>query len=413
MGALRERDFRIVLVGQTVSALGSTLVPVALSFAVLDLTGSASELGLVLGSGALALVAFILLGGMIADRVPRQVMMTAADACRCGSQLALGLLLVVGRPPVLLLAGLNAVAGAAAALFTPAAAGLTPALVRPEHLQQANALQQTATAAAEIAGPAIAGLVVVTVGPGWAIIADALTFAVSAALLSRLRLDQAPRPERQHWIRDLRDGWTDLRGRSWFRAVVLSLAGINLLYAAYLVLGPLVSERYYNGAASWAAVCTATGAGAMGAGLLATRIQPRYPLRAAALFALLGGLAPLAFSIRMPIWVVACGAALDGAGIVLFESLWQTTVQVHIPEQMLSRASSYDYFASYSAIPVGLAIAAPVAAAVGPRPVLLMVAVVSFLLVLAMLGVSSLRHLGATTEQAQPADGQASGLAAS
>jgi MFS family permease len=412
MGALRERNFRLVFIGQTVSALGNTLVPVALSFAVLELTGSADDLGLVLGSGAIAMVAFMLIGGVIADRLPRQAMMIAADTCRCGSQLALGVLLVADRPSVLLLAGLTAVAGAAGALFTPAAAGLTPALVPPEYLQQANALQQTTMAAAGIAGPAVAGLLVVTVGAGWAIIADAVTFAVSAGLLLRLRLAQAPRQERQRWIRDLRDGWTDFWGRNWFRAVVLSFAGINLLYAAYLVLGPLASRRYYDGAATWAAVCTASGVGAMVAGLIAARLRPRYPLRAAALFALLGGLAPVALSALMPIWVVACGAALDGAGIVLFESLWQTTVQRHIPEQMLSRASSYDYFASYSAIPVGLAIAAPVAGALGLRPMLLMIAVGSFLLVLAMLAVSSVRHLPATVGQAEPAGQPASGLAA-
>jgi MFS family permease len=412
MGALRERNFRLVFIGQTVSALGNTLVPVALSFAVLELTGSADDLGLVLGSGAIAMVAFMLIGGVIADRLPRQAMMIAADTCRCGSQLALGVLLVADRPSVLLLAGLTAVAGAAGALFTPAAAGLTPALVPPEYLQQANALQQTTMAAAGIAGPAVAGLLVVTVGAGWAIIADAVTFAVSAGLLLRLRLAQAPRQERERWIRDLRDGWTDFWGRNWFRAVVLSFAGINLLYAAYLVLGPLASRRYYDGAATWAAVCTASGVGAMVAGLIAARLRPRYPLRAAALFALLGGLAPVAFSALMPIWVVACGAALDGAGIVLFESLWQTTVQRHIPEQMLSRASSYDYFASYSAIPVGLAIAAPVAGALGLRPMLLMIAVGSFLLVLAMLAVSSVRHLPATVGQAEPAGQPASGLAA-
>jgi predicted MFS family arabinose efflux permease len=412
MGALRERNFRLVFIGQTVSAVGNTLVPVALSFAVLDLTGSADDLGLVLGSGAIVMVAFMLIGGVIADRLPRQAMMIAADTCRCGSQLALGVLLVADRPSVLMLAGLTAMAGAAAALFTPAAAGLTPALVRPAYLQQANALQQTTTAAAGIAGPAVAGLLVVTVGPGWAIVADAVTFAVSAGLLLRLRLTQAPRQERQHWIRDLRDGWTDFWGRIWFRAVTLSFAGINLLYAAYLVLGPLASRRYYDGAETWAAVCTASGVGAMIAGLVAARLRPHYPLRAAVLFALLGGLAPVAFSARMPVWVVACGAALDGAGIVLFESLWQTTVQRHIPEQMLSRASSYDYFASYSAIPVGLAIAAPVAGALGLRPVLLMIAVGSFLLVLATLAVSSVRHLPATAGQTEPAGQSAPGLAA-
>jgi MFS family permease len=403
MGVLRERNFRLVFAAQAISGLGTTLVPVALSFAVLDLTGSASDLGLVLGSGALALVVFMLAGGVIADRVPRQTVMIAADSCRCLSQLALGIMLVAGHPPVLLLASLTAVAGAATAMFTPAANGLTPALVPAEQLQRANAVQQTAVAASGLVGPAAAGLLVVTAGPGWAIVADALTFAVSALLLSRLRLEHAPRQERQHWIADLRAGWADFRSRTWFRAVVLAFAAINLFYAAYLVLGPVASKRYYDGAASWATVSAATGAGAIIAGLVATRLQPRYPLRAAVLFAMLSALVPLAFSARLPIWLVACAAALDGVGEVAFESLWQTTVQSHIPEQMLSRASSYDYFASFGAMPVGLAIAAPVAAVIGLRPMLLATAVLTFGLLLAMLAVRSVRELGSAADTADPA----------
>ncbi len=403
MGVFRGRNFRLVFAAQAISALGTTLVPVALSFAVLDLTGSASDLGFVLGSGALALIVFMLAGGVIADRVPRPAVMIAADSARCLSQLALGVILVAAHPPVLILASLNAVAGAATAMFTPAANGLMPALVPAEQLQRANALQQTTTAAAGLVGPAAAGLLVVTAGPGWAIIADAVTFALSALLLSRLRLEHAPRQEPQHWIADLRAGWADFRSRTWFRTVVLTFAAINLFYAAYLVLGPVVSKRYYDGAASWATVSAATGAGALVAGLVATRLQPRYPLRAALLFSMLSALVPLAFSTRMPIWLVACAAALDGVGEVLFESLWQTTVQSHIPEQMLSRASSYDYFASLGAMPVGLAIAAPVAAVIGLRPVLLLTAALTFALLLATLAARSVRDLGSAADAADPA----------
>jgi len=402
MDVLRERNFRLVFAAQAISWLGTMLVPVALSFAVLDLTGSASDLGLVLGSGALALVVFMLAGGVVADRVPRQVVMIAADIGRCLSQLALGLTLVTGHPPVLLLACLTAVANAATAMFTPAANGLTPALVPAELLQRANAVLQTTIAASGLVGPAVAGALVVTAGPGWAIVADAVTFALSALLLSRLRIESAPRPEREHWIADLRAGWADFRSRTWFRAVVLSFTSINLCYAVYLVLGPVMSRRYYDGAASWATVSAATGAGAIIAGLAATRLRPRHPLRVAVLFGLLSGLAPLAFSGRMPIWLVACAAALDGAGVVLFESLWQTTVQTHIPEEMLSRASSYDYFASFSAMPVGLAIAAPLASAVGLRPMLLLVAVLTLGSVLAMLAVRSVRELGPAADAADP-----------
>jgi hypothetical protein len=403
MGIWRERNFRLVFIAQAISGLGTMLVPVALSFAVLDLTGSASDLGLVLGSGALALVVFMLAGGVVADRMPRQVVMIAADGVQCLSQLALGVLLVVGHPPVLLLACLTAVTGAATAMFAPAANGLTPALVPAGLLQRANALLPMTFAVSGLVGPVVAGVLVETAGPGWAIVLDALTYALSALLLSRLRLQNVPRQEQQHWIADLRAGWTDFWNRTWFRAVALSFAAINLFYAAYLVLGPVVCKRDYDGAASWATVSAASGAGSLIAGLAATRLRPRHPLRVAVLFGLFSGLGPLAFSGRMPIWLVACAAALDGAGVVLFESLWQTTVQTHIPEEMLSRASSYDYFASFSVMPVGMAIAAPLASVIGLRPMLLASAVLTFGFVLAMLGVRSVRELGAAADAADPA----------
>jgi MFS family permease len=393
MGAWQERNFRLLFIGQTVSSLGNTLLPVALAFGILDLTGSASDFGYVLGAGAVAQVLFMLAGGVIADRVSRRALMMAADSARCAAQLALGLLLLTGHPAVATLAGLNAVAGTGAALFQPASSGLLPALVKPEHLQQANALQQTSSAGAGIAGPAVAGLLVVTVGPGWGIIANAVTFAVSVILLARLRLVHAPRPERSRWIRDLREGWQDFWARRWFRTVVLTFSAINLLYAAYQVLGPVASKRYYHGAGAWAAVATAAAVGSVLAGLLAIRLKPRYPLRVAVLAGLMTGFPALAFAASLPVPVIAVAALLDGAGLVVFESLWQTSVQRHIPDEMLSRASSYDYVGSFAAVPVGLAVAGPVIGILGLRPELLVAGGLSVLLPAGMLLFPSVRNL--------------------
>ncbi|MGH3158423.1 MAG: MFS transporter [Streptosporangiaceae bacterium] len=402
MGAWQERNFRLLFIGQTVSSLGNTLVPVALAFGILDLTGSASDFGYVLGAGALAQVLFMLAGGVIADRVSRRALMMAADAARCAAQLVLGVLLLAGHPAVATLAGLNAVVGIAGALFQPASSGLLPALVRPEHLQQANALQQTSSAGAGIAGPAVAGLLVVTVGPGWGIIANAVTFAVSVILLAQLRLARVLRPERSRWIRDLREGWQDFWARRWFRSVVLTFSAINLIYAAYQVLGPVASKRYYHGAGSWAIIATAAAAGSVLAGLPAIRLRPRYPLRVAVLSGLMIGLPALAFAASLPLPVIAVAAALDGAGLVVCESLWQTSVQRHIPDELLSRASSYDYVGSFAAVPAGLAVAGPVMGVLGLRPELLAVGGLSVLLTAGMLLLPSVRDLRDTPDHPDP-----------
>jgi MFS family permease len=400
-------NFRFLFIGQTVSSFGDTLVPVALAFAVLDLTHSASDLGYVLGVNAATMVAFMLLGGIIADRISRRALMVAADAIRGAASLGLGVLLVTGRPAVLTLVVLNAIVGIATALFQPAATGLLPALVAPECLQRANAMQQSSAAAAGVAGPAVAGLLVVTVGPGWAIIADAATFGLNVVLLAQLRLSQVPRLERQHWVADLRAGWHDFWGRTWFRAVVLGFSVANFLFAAYMVLGPLASERLYDGAAAWATIATAMALGAVCGGLVALRFRPRHPMRAGLPLTALAGLTPVAIAGGWPIAVVVGLAGLGGAGSIIFGSLWQTSVQQHIPANMLSRASSYDYLGSLMAAPIGFALAGPMARAIGLRPVLLISGAIAILLLFGLLLVPAVRDLGdgipeATRVPAQP-----------
>jgi MFS family permease len=393
VSAWRERNFRLLLVAQTVSSFGNTLVPVALAFAVLNLTGSASDLGYVLGAQAAALVVFMLIGGVIADRLSRRWLMVGADAVRGCTQLVLGLLLVTGHPSVLTLAGLGAVVGMATAIYTPASTGLLPALVKQEDLQQANALTQTSRAAAGIAGPAAAGVFVVTVGPGWAIIADAVTFFVSVATLALVRFRHVPRASRRNWFRDLHDGWQDFWARKWFRDVVLGFSVVNLLFAMYSVLGPVMSRRYYGGAAAYATVATAAAIGSVASGLAAMKLRPRHPLRVAVPIAALGCLAPLAFATLLPLPVVAAAGALGGVGFLVFESLWQTSMQRHVPEQMLSRADSYDWSGSLVAYPVGLAIAGPLATAAGPRLVLLAVGVLLVVVMAILLAVPSVWRL--------------------
>jgi hypothetical protein len=211
--------------------------------------------------------------------------------------------------------------------------------------------------------------------PGWAIIADAATFFASVAMLALIQFTHLPRAAGQHWLRDLHDGWRDFWTRAWFRDIVLGAAVFNVLYAVYTVLGPVASRRYYGGAAAWATISTVAAIGSVLAGLAATRLRPRHPLTLAVVLSVLVCLPPLAFAGLLPVPVIAAAAALASGGVVVFTSIWQTSVQRHVPEQMLGRASSYDWFCSLIAFPAGLAIAGPLAAAGGLRPVLLAVGV--------------------------------------
>ena len=163
LDALREREFRLLFTGQIVSLLGDQMVTIALAFAVLDLTGSVSDLGWVIAAKTAPLVAFLLVGGVFADRLPRRAVMLTADLVRLGSQGAVAVLLLTHSARIWQIAVLQAVAGSASAFFNPASTGLTPLTVSAERLQQANALRGISMASAGIVGPAIGGAIV----PAW------------------------------------------------------------------------------------------------------------------------------------------------------------------------------------------------------------------------------------------------------
>ncbi len=393
MGPLRERNFFLLFVGQSVSNLGNSLVPVALTFALLDLTHSAADLGYVLGAEAAAQVAFLLAGGVIADRISRRAVMLASDIVRGAAEAVLGILLITGRPSIWVIGALAVAQGAAGAAFLPASTGLVPAVVSPANLQQANQLQQVASAAASIAGPAVAGVLVVTTSPGWAILLDAGSFAVSVALLAAMQLESVPRPARQHFLRDLRDGWDEFRSRSWLWPMVIAFSIVNMLVGAYSVLGPVASQRYFGGAAAWATVATVSGIGSVAGGLMAARLRPRHPLRAGVSVAAIGGLTPLAFAAGLPVPAIAAVGAFAGTGIILFLSLFNSTMQRQVPEHSLSRVTSYTWFGALIAYPLGLAIAGPVASVLPVRTALLVTGSLQIVAILSLLGVREVRNL--------------------
>ena len=393
MGPLRERNFLFLFIGQSVSGIGNALVPVALAFALLDLTHSAADLGFVLGSQAVAQLAFLLAGGVIADRMSRRAVMLTSDVVRGAAEATLGILLLTGRPAVWIISLLAFAQGAAAAAFLPASSALIPSIVKPENLQRANHLQQVGGAASKVAGPALAGVLVVAASPGWAILFDAFSFGVSVVLLAAMRIGAVPPLARQHFLTDLREGWGEFRSQNWLWPMVLSSALVNLLIGAYAVLGPLASQRYFGGAAAWATVSTVGGIGSVVGGLLTARLQPRHPLRAGLCASIMIGFPPLAFAAGFPVPLIAVSAALAGTAIIIFLSYFNSTMQRQVPERSLSRVSSYTWFGATIAAPLGLAIAGPAVSVFSLRATLLVVGSLMILAILPLLGVRSIWNL--------------------
>jgi MFS family permease len=391
----RTREFRLLFSGQAVSVLGDRMVAVALAFAVLEIGGSVSDVGLVLAAGTFPLVATVLVGGVVADRASRRAVMVAADLVRVVSQGAMAALLIAGVAEVWMLALLAGVGGAATGFFSPASTGLLPEVVLTEQLQPANALRASAVSTGEILGPIVAGVLVAAAGAGWAIAIDAATFAVSAACLTMLRVPTRVAARGSSFVADLREGWVGFRSRRWVWAFVSYFAIVNLVWGAWGTLGPIVADRDLGGAAVWGTVLAAMGVGALVGSLLAARVKPSRPLLFTALadgiFAL-----PLAFlAAGPPVPLIAFGALLSGAGMALAISVWESTLQRHVPGESLSRVSSYDWFGSLAFYPLGLAVWGPIAAAIGVSVSLWLAFGLAVAATLVLLSIPEIRHLPA------------------
>jgi hypothetical protein len=394
-GPLRHRNFQLLFAGQTVSALGDQVVPVALAFAVLDLTGSASDLGLVLAAALVPRLVFTLAGGVWADRLPRQRVMLAADVVRGAAQALVAIDLISGTAQVWHLAVLGAVEGAAGAFFTPASAGLMPALVDPDELQPANALVGLARRATAVVGPAVGGALVTTVGPGWGFALDAATFGASAASLGALRVPAAPHGPRASFLSDLAEGFGELRRHTWYWSNVVSHCLWNAGMGVFLVLGPLVAARSLGGAGDWSAILVTEAVGGVAGGALALRFRPRRPLVWANLSLALLGLPLAGLAGPWPTEALAAVAGLAIAGLAFMSAIWETAVQRHIPAHALSRVVAYDWLASLVVMPVSFALAGSLAGALGTTRVLIGTAIVVSGSSIGILLVPSVRRLGA------------------
>ena len=376
------------------SSFGDRLVPVALAFAVLDLTGSVTDLGVVLAAGTLPLLLCILLGGVWADRLPRQLVMLASDAVRALAQGASAALLLSGNAHVWQLATLQAIYGAAQAFFNPAATALIPQTVDEPQIQQANALLGLTESVFAVLGPAVAGVLVATAGPGWGLATDALSFLVSAAFLSQLRLVHEPSTVQRSTLHEIRAGWSTFRAHTWLWVTSSYFAlFLALGYAPLQVLGPQVARRSLGGAGTWAAISTARGLGSLMGGGLSLRWRPRHPLRAAFIVFIIGTPTLLAaIAAHAALAIILALALIDGITVAVFNTMWFTAIQSEIPQAELSRVASWDELGSLALQPLGQIATGPIAIGIGLSATLYGAGGLTLVLLIAVLAVPATRN---------------------
>jgi MFS family permease len=349
------------------------MLPVALAFGVLADGGRAIDLAYVFGAQEVAALLLYLLGGVAGDRYSRKLVMISADSVRAVSQLILGMLLIKGHAPIAALAACTAIQGLAGGFFTPAADSLVPSLVEPKRLQEANVLQGLGSNVASILGPALAGILVALAGGGWAIIVDAGSFAVNAAMLGFVRVRAVARPgtgQEAGVFRQLRDGWSTFISMRWYVTLVGCFAGFNFFMGVFLTLGPVVAQHSLGGVKAWAAMMTAGAVGSVIGGLALMKFVPRHPLRTGRLLGLPFALMLVLVALALPIVALCAYSAVACTCLLLSGTLSFSSIQRAVPENVLSRVLSYDYFFSFLTLPLGYVAAGLLGSAASPRIVL-------------------------------------------
>lgn len=404
--------FRFLLAGRTINALGNSFAPIALAFAVLDITRSATALGLVVGVRTLVNVVFLLFGGVLADRLPKHLLMVGASLAAFVTQGLVAALVLTGTATIPALVAISAVNGMVAALALPATSSILPQIVPAEMRQQANALSRLALNSAAVLGAPLAGVVVAATNPGWGIAVDAAAFLVSGLFFAFLRVAPVPsatagpgvigdeqtpgaavEPARPNVFADLRTGWSEFWSRTWLWVVVAGFCLLNASWSGSLfVLGPVVADETI-GRQSWGVVLAAETVGMIVGALIAMRLRMRRMLFFGVFSTFFMALPVLILGLRPQFWLLIVGALVAGLMLEQFGIAWETTMQEHVPADKLARVYSYDMVGSFLAIPVGQVAVGPIAHAVGVETTLVGAAVLMTLAVVGMLSSRDVRTL--------------------
>ncbi|HEY2508188.1 MAG TPA: MFS transporter [Streptosporangiaceae bacterium] len=361
---LAYRDFRLLLADRVLAPMSAAFSLVGVSFAVLDSThGSTARLSYVLAAQIAPSLVFLLLGGVIADRVAPQRVIVAANLMIAAGEGTFGILVLAGHPALWQMIALEGLTGTGMAVFYPASSALLPRLVPAEHLQEASALSRLAMNGAQMGGAVLAGFVVAAVGPGWAMSVCGVGMLGTVPLMLALRVTSQERAHQTGMLHELREGWSEFRSHTWLWAIVAQYSIVLMAwYGAFSVLGPVVARTHLGGPAAWGTITGAESLGLIGGGLIALRFSPRRPMLLVVASGAIIGISPLSLAMLWPVPAICAASFLLGITMEIMMVQWTVALARNVPPDMLARVSSYDALGSVMAMPIGALVAGPVAA---------------------------------------------------
>jgi len=363
---LAVRDFRLLLADRLLAPAAFAFSLVGVSFAVLNATGSTADLSYVLAAQIAPSLVFTLIGGVVADRIPPQRVIIAGNLMIALGEGTFGILVLSHQARVWQMIMLELLTGTGMALFYPASQALLPRLVPGDLLQQASAVSRLAMNVAQMGGAALAGIFVAAAGPGWALTVCGTGMLGTVPLLLRIRVAPHVREQRPGMFRELREGWSEFRSRTWLWAIVAQFCVIMMAwYGAFQVLGPVVAKQHLGGPAAWGAITAAESVGLIGGGLASLRFSPRRPMLFVVLIGAAMAISPLSLAMLWALPVVCLAAFGLGITIEMMMVVWTVALTRNIPPAKLARVFAYDALGSVMAMPAGALAAGPIAAAIG------------------------------------------------
>ena len=368
--------FRNLFFARLLTVLGNGIAPIALAFAVLDIGGSAADLGLVVAARSIFNVAFLLIGGVLADRYSRSKVLLSSSVIAALSQGIVAWLVLDGTATIMWLAVLGTINGAAAGIALPASSAMVPQTVPARNLREANAFIQLGIYGGTVIGASLGGVLTAAIGPGWGLAVDALGFAASAPLYLLIRTASAQLLTSQtNILQDLRDGWQEFIARAWVWTIVAQFTVVNAAFSGVvMILGPIVADASF-GRASWGIIVATQSIGLIAGSFIALRWRPRRDLFIGVILVALCAI-PITLLSMVSSTAILMGAFfIAGVGFGQFGVVWAHSLQTHIPPEKLARVYAYDAMGSFVAIPIGELAAGPLAMHYGSRAVLLASAV--------------------------------------
>ncbi len=360
-------DFRLLLADRVLAPASFAFSLVGVSFAVLDVTnGSTLKLSYVLAAQIAPSLVFLLLGGVIADRIAPQKVIIAGNMMMALGEGSFGILVLTAHPALWQMIGLECLTGTGMAIFYPASTALLPRIVPAELMQEASAVSRLAMNGAQMGGAVLAGFVVAAIKPGWALVICGIGLLGTLPLMLALRVTAHERTHEPGMLRELREGWSEFVSHTWLWVIVAQF-GIVLMawYGSFSVLGPVVARAHLGGAAAWGTITGAESLGLVAGGLISLRFSPRRPMRFVVLIGASIGIWPLALAMLWPLPVICATSFVLGIAMEIMMVQWTVALATRIPPEKLARVSSYDALGSVMAMPIGAVLAGPIAAWVG------------------------------------------------